>query len=96
MPFLVARHGAGAEKCPGPAPGRIINKLNIRNLSLQGGAGRHEKTAPAPFRQPTCTIQAVRLRHSRFQTMIAATKKSPVLRRPSADGRGLGSPLPNE
>ena len=44
----VARNGAGAKKCRGPAPGEITNKLSIRNISFYSGAGSHEKTAPAP------------------------------------------------
>ncbi len=42
------RHGAGAEKCLGPAPPLIINHLIIRNLSYSGGARLREKFAPAP------------------------------------------------
>ena len=42
------RHGAGAEKCLGPAPPLIINHLSIRNLSYSGGARLREKFAPAP------------------------------------------------
>ena len=38
----VARNGAGAKKCRGPAPEEITNKLSIRNLSFHNGAGRHE------------------------------------------------------
>ena len=59
----VARNGAGAKKCRGPAPGEITNKLSIRIISFYCGAGSHEKTAPAPPWQPTCAIQAVHLRH---------------------------------
>ncbi len=44
----VARNGAGAKKCRGPAPGEITNNLSIRNISFYSGAGSHEKTAPAP------------------------------------------------
>ena len=44
----VARNGAGAKKCRGPAPGEITNKLSIRNISFYSGAGSYEKTAPAP------------------------------------------------
>ena len=50
----VARNGAGAKKCRGPAPGEITNKLSIRNISFYSGAGSHEKTAPAPPWQSTC------------------------------------------
>ena len=46
--LLGVQHGAGAKKCWGPAPLYIINILKIRNLSFHNGAGRREKSAPAP------------------------------------------------
>ncbi len=58
----VARNGAGAKKCRGPAPGKITNKLSIRNISFYSGAGSYEKTAPAPCRQSTCATLTVHLR----------------------------------
>ncbi len=36
-------------------------ELSIRNISFYSGAGSHEKTAPAPYRQSTCATLTVHL-----------------------------------
>ena len=53
----VAQHGAGAKKCWGPAPLKIINILKVRSLSFSDGAGNPEKFAPAPSRDLACSYQ---------------------------------------
>ena len=58
---LVARNGAGAKKCWGPAPQYKNNILKVRNLSFYGAAGYHKKSAPAPFGNQVSTRSSLSL-----------------------------------
>ena len=59
--LLVARNGAGAKKCWGPAPQYKNNILKVRNLSFYGAAGYHKKSAPEPFGNQVSTRSSLSL-----------------------------------